>query len=120
MLSGKKLALLLTAVVMTGCASTEPKSTLYSWNDYQPTIYQYYQQDKVSPEEQIASLNEAIEKAKAKNKPVPPGLHAQLGLLYSNTGRGNEARQQFETEKAQFPESASFMDLLLSKNKGKS
>ncbi|MBJ7222229.1 MULTISPECIES: DUF4810 domain-containing protein [unclassified Brenneria] len=116
MLSHKKIVLLLAATVMAGCVS-EPK-TIYSWDKYQPTLYQYYQQDKVSPEEQIASLTESIEKAKAKNKPVPPGLHAQLGLLYVNTGRDGEARQQFETEKVKFPESAPFMDFLLSKNKG--
>lgn len=113
---GKKVVLLLAATVLAGCA-TEPK-TIYSWDNYQPTLYQYYQQDKTSPEEQITALNLALEKAKAKNKPVPPGLHAQLGLLYANTGRGSEARQQFETEKAQFPESAPYMDFLLSKNKG--
>lgn len=116
MLSHKKIVLLVAAAVLTGCAS-EPQ-TIYHWEKYQPTLYEYYQQDKVSPEEQIASLKESIEKAKAKNKPVPPGLYAQLGLLYANTGHDVEARQQFETEKAHFPESASFMDFLLSKNKG--
>lgn len=117
MLSHKKIALLLAAAVLAGCAAKP--DTLYSWDKYQTTVYQYYQQDKFSPEEQIASLKESIEKAKAKNKPVPPGLYAQLGLLYANTGHEGEARQQFETEKAQFPESAPFMDFLLSKNKGK-
>ncbi|GKX44200.1 DUF4810 domain-containing protein [Pectobacterium carotovorum] len=116
MLSHKKIVLLLAAAVLAGCASA-PK-TIYSWDKYQPALYDYYQQDKVSPEQQILSLNESIEKAKAANKPVPPGLYAQLGLLYANTGRDSEARQQFETEKAKFPESAPFMDFLLSKNKG--
>lgn len=116
MFYGKKGLLLVAAMVLAGCVK-QPQ-TIYSWDDYQPTLYQYYQQDKTSPEEQIAALNQSIEKAKAKNKPVPPGLHAQLGLLYANTGRDGEARQQFETEKAQFPESASYMDFLLSKNKG--
>ncbi|MCG8708532.1 DUF4810 domain-containing protein [Brenneria sp. 4F2] len=116
MLSHKKIVLLVAATILASCAS-EPK-TIYHWERYQPTIYEYYQQDKVSPEEQIASLQASMEKAKAKNKPVPPGLHAQLGLLYANTGRDGEARQQFAAEKAQFPESAPFMDFLLSKNKG--
>ncbi|GAB7194560.1 DUF4810 domain-containing protein [Dickeya oryzae] len=117
MLFNKKIVLLLAATLLAGCASA-PK-TIYSWDNYQNTIYQYYQQDKTSPEEQIASLQKSIDVAKSQNKPVPPGLHAQLGLLYAKTGRGVDARQQFETEKSLFPESAPFMDFLLSKNKGK-
>lgn len=120
MFSGKKIALLLAATVLAGCASSKTDTSIYGWEGYQPAIHDYYQQDKVGPEQQIAALNETIEKTKAKNKLVPPGLHAQLGLLYSNTGHGTEARQQFELEKAQFPESAAYMDFLLSKNKGAS
>ncbi|WJV53886.1 DUF4810 domain-containing protein [Pectobacteriaceae bacterium CE90] len=113
MLFNKKTVLLLTISALAGCASA-PKTT-YSWDNYQSTLYQYYQQDKASPEEQIASLNKSLDIAKAKNKPVPPGLHAQLGLLYAKTGNTGNARQQFEAEKTQFPESAPFMDFLLSK-----
>ena len=53
------------------------------------------------------------DRAKAKNKPVPPGLHAQLGLLYVDTSRPDLAFQQFNAEKNQFPESAAYMDFLM-------
>jgi hypothetical protein len=43
-----------------------------------------------------------------------PGFHAHLGYLYFQTGKLDQARQEFETEKAEFPESAVFMDRLLS------
>lgn len=59
-----------------------------------------------------------MEQAKAKNKPVPPGLHAQLGLLYADTSRPDLALQQFNTEKTLFPESAAYMDYLM-RNKAK-
>ncbi|NRN27953.1 DUF4810 domain-containing protein [Photorhabdus heterorhabditis] len=112
----KKMGLLLAATVLVGCVN-QPK-TIYEWGQYEPTIYQYYQQDKMGFEEQLQALQQVIEKAKAKAKPVPPGLHAQMGLLYSKTGRVSEAFHQFEAEKTLFPESAPFMDFLLSKNKG--
>ncbi len=118
MFSVKKAALLLMVTVLAGCATQPTKTSIYSWGGYQSSLHDYYQQGKVGPEQQITALNQVIETAKSQNKLVPPGLHAQLGLLYANNGRGSEARQQFEAEKAQFPESATYMDLLLSKNKG--
>ncbi len=111
-----KGGLITLALLLAGCAS-HPK-TVYNWDQYQTTVYQYYQSDKVGPEQQIASLKESIEKSRATNKLVPPGLHAQLGLLYANTGHTDQAFQEFNTEKTLFPESAAYMDFLLKKNKG--
>ena len=52
-----------------------------------------------SPEQQIATLKEIVEKSRAKDKAVPPGLHAQLGLLYSKIGNDGQAMNEFNTEK---------------------
>lgn len=112
-----KGGLITLLLLLAGC-STKADKSLYNWDNYQTTVYQYYQGDKVGPEEQIASLKESIEKSRATNKAVPPGLHAQLGLLYANTGHTDLAFQEFNTEKSLFPESATYMDFLL-KNKGK-
>ena len=106
---------LLAATLLAGCAA--PK-TLYNWDGYQTSIYQYYQQDGLSPEQQILTLKEIAEKSRAKNKAVPPGLHAQLGLLYSKTGNTGQAMTEFNTEKTLFPESAPFMNFLMAKDKG--
>jgi len=111
-----KGGLITLALLLAGCAKQDDK-LLYNWDKYQTTVYQYYQGDKVGPEQQIASLKESIEKSRATNKAVPPGLHAQLGLLYANTGHTDLAFQEFNTEKSLFPESATYMDFLL-KNKG--
>lgn len=112
-----KGGLITLLLLLAGC-STNANKSLYNWDNYQTTVYQYYQGDKGGPEEQIASLKESIEKSRATNKAVPPGLHAQLGLLYANTGHTDLAFQEFNTEKSLFPESATYMDFLL-KNKGK-
>ncbi|MDR0806377.1 MAG: DUF4810 domain-containing protein [Enterobacteriaceae bacterium] len=107
---------LLVVLFLGGCA--QPSKNLYYWGDYQNTVYRYYQSDKVAPEQQIASLQEVVEKSKATNLPVPPGLHAHLGMLYSNTGHSELAITEFGLEKSLFPESAVFMDSLINKSKG--
>ncbi|QXH56512.1 DUF4810 domain-containing protein [Pseudomonas maumuensis] len=101
--------LLLGSVLLAGCNS--PK-TLYQWESYQPQVYGYLKGD--SKEEQATALERDLEKIKAKNGAVPPGYHAQLGLLYSSLGKDDQMIQQFRTEKALFPESAAYMDFLMS------
>jgi hypothetical protein len=100
----------LLALSMIGCAPP----TLYSWGHYEELIYvSYAAPGKASPELQVEKLEEDYQKARAQNKPVPPGFHAHLGYLYFQLGKLDQARQEFETEKAQFPESAVFIDRLL-------
>lgn len=112
----KIISPVLLAVLLAGCATKAP-TRIYAWDNYQDALYQYYTTAS-SPQEQIATLNQVIETARASGKQVPPGLHAQLGLLYSNTGQMELALAQFNAEKTQFPESAAYIDFLTSKNKG--
>jgi len=101
--------LVLGCTLLAGCSG--PK-TLYQWESYQPQVYGYLKGD--SKEEQITALERDLEKIKAKNGAVPPGYHAQLGLLYSSLGKDDQMIQQFRTEKALFPESTAYMDFLMS------
>lgn len=101
--------LLLGSLLLAGCNA--PKS-LYQWESYQPQVYGYLKGE--SKEEQVTALERDLEKIKAKNGAVPPGYHAQLGLLYSSLGKDDQMMQQFRTEKALFPESAAYMDFLMS------
>ncbi|MDF2487608.1 MAG: lipoprotein [Pseudomonas sp.] len=100
--------LLLGSLLLAGCAG--PK-TLYQWESYQPQVYGYLKGD--SKEQQVIALERDLEKIKAKNGAVPPGYHAQLGLLYSSLGKDDQMIQQLRTEKALFPESATYMDFLM-------
>lgn len=99
---------LLGSILLSGC--TGPK-TLYQWEGYQPQVYQYFKGE--SKEAQAEALEGDLQKIRAKNGAVPPGYHAQLGLLYSSLGKDDQMVQQFQTEKALFPESAAYMDFLL-------
>jgi hypothetical protein len=86
----------------------------YYWGHYEALIYASYSTPgKVSPEMQVEKLEQDYQQARAANKPVPPGFHAYLGFLYFQLGKMDQAKQEFMTEKANFPESAVFMDRLL-------
>lgn len=108
-------AVLLGSLCATGCATRA--KPLYYWGEYQPQVYEYFKGDGNSPEQQIAKLEETVQKARATDAMLPPGYHAHLGLLYMKTGKEDQVKQQFETEKTLFPESAPFMDFLLNKFK---
>ena len=97
-------------ILLVGCA----KPTLYSWGSYEELIYlSYATPDKVSPQMQVEQLEQDYQKARAEDKRMHPGFHAHLGYLYFQLGKLDQARQELETEKAEFPESAVFVDRLL-------
>jgi hypothetical protein len=98
------------AVLAGGCAAP----TIYSWGNYEDLVYvSYSRPDKATPELQVAQMEADYRKARSANKPVPPGFHAHLGYLYYRLGKLDQAQQEFQREKALFPESAVFMDRLL-------
>ena len=99
--------------LLAGCQAPGPQS-IYVWGHYQELIYtSYAEPGKVPPELQVEKLEEDFQKARAADRPVPPGFHAHLGVLYYQLGKPDQAYQEFQTEKANFPESAVFMDRLL-------
>lgn len=108
------LPAMLAAMLATGCATQN--QGLYQWGSYEDQIYAMYSEGgKVSPQEQIAKLEENLEKARAANRSLPPGYHAHLGYLYFQTGLLDKAAAAFETEKLLFPESRSYMDRLIAR-----
>ena len=103
------IPLLVLVLAAAGCAQLH-----YYWGHYENSIYvSFTQPGKLPPEKQIEDLEADYQKARAQNKPVPPGFHAHLGNLYYQIGKGDQARQEFETEKTQFPESKVFMDRMI-------
>jgi hypothetical protein len=107
--------LLSAGAMLTGCVS-QPQP-LYYWNGYQDQVYAHFKGDTSSPQEQVAALEATLQEARAKDRALPPGFHAHLGMLYAELGKPDQVRQQFETEKTLFPESAPYMDLLLNNAK---
>jgi hypothetical protein len=109
--------MVLAFLLLGGC--TQGHKPLYTWGQYQPSLYAYYQKDTSTVQEQIIALKETLERSQAENRPVPPGFHAHLGLLHATLGAGDLARQEFITEKTLFPESEQYMDFLLSSKEQK-
>ena len=102
--------------VLQGCAQA-PKQ-LYNWGNYQAIVYDGFKGDGKSPQEQIDGMNAQLEKIKASNTIAPPGFHAHLGYLLIKVGRDADGVSHLEQEKVLFPESAKFVEMLLSKSKG--
>lgn len=102
----------MAAALLAGCASRP--QPIYYWGNFQDHQYAYFKGEK-GPEDGIQGLEKIKEEAKAKGKPVPPGLQAHLGLLYGQTGRTDLLEQNLLAERESFPESSIYLDFLLKK-----
>lgn len=103
--------LLVGLFLFAGCA--QKPQTLYYWGNYQPEVYTHLQGEGKGVQEQIASLDETMQKASAEGKQLPPGYHAHLALLHLENGHLEQFKNHLETEKALFPESRGYIDFLL-------
>lgn len=110
----QRLALIGT-LALVGCAQPGPKQ-LYQWDGYQSAVYQYLKSYGGEPGAQIAALEAQLQKNQANGVASPPGMRAHLGLLHAKMGDEDAARRYLEAEKAQFPESATYVDFLLKNN----
>jgi hypothetical protein len=113
---GLTLATLMVGVLLTtGCAN-RPQA-LYQWGNYQGQVYEHFKTQGQAPEAQIQVLEADLQKIAASGAKAPPGYHAHLGMLYSFAGRSDQAVQSLMKERALFPESAAYVDFLLTKLK---
>ena len=95
-----------------GCAN----KSLYYWGNYESVVYKSFSKPGEMPSErQIEIFLADFERAQAANMAMPPGWHANLGVLYFETGQLDLAHKQLTTEKKLFPESKVFVDNLLKK-----
>ncbi len=100
------------ACVLAGCATRQTQ--LYTWGDYEDVVYRSYAAPgKYPAQSQVETLEKDYQEARAANRRMPPGWHAYLGYLYFQLGKADQARQEFMTEKSEFPESAQLMDRLI-------
>ncbi|MBS3952013.1 MAG: DUF4810 domain-containing protein [Methylomicrobium sp.] len=104
----------LSCLMVSGCG-TPP---LYHWGDYEDIIYEMYSEPgSADPATQVAQLREDMGIASNSGKRVPPGVHAHLGYMYYLQGDTQSAFLEFAVEKQLFPESAVFIDNLMSRVK---
>ncbi len=103
----KRFTLLIgVSFIMLGCSTSK-----YYWGHYENGLYKYYKEPAMIKTYTI-QLAKVIAKGEPKNR-VPPGLHAEYGYILMIQGQKNEARIQFEKEKATWPESTRLMNILI-------
>ncbi len=95
--------------LLSGCATPVPP--LYNWGPYESQVNAHFKGE--SPESQILVLEKHASETKAKGLLLPPGYMAHLGLLYGKVGRDDDFANALKLEKEQFPESATYIDKLL-------
>ena len=107
--SMKVFPIALLCVLMTGCAT---RTGLYQWGGYDAMLYQSYK----NPEKAVEfrqGLELHITKMEASNQKVAPGLYAELGTLYLQTGDNTKAVSMYKKERDAWPESSGLMDSLI-------
>jgi hypothetical protein len=109
------LVVFFTTLFLFGCKTTDP---IYYYGEYPKAVYSYFNVNDVSVSQQITILEGVVEQAGGNNKPVPPGLHAHLGMLYFEAGNTAQGLTNFEQEKALFPESVAYIDFLINNMAG--
>lgn len=105
--------ILLASVIVLSVAGCQTTETQYHYGQYSNAVYSYFKAGEVTVAEQITILEQVIEEAAANSKPIAPGIHAHLGMLYFETGDTALGTQHFDREKALFPESVHYIDFLL-------
>jgi hypothetical protein len=102
----------ISSYLLTGCISA-PQNT-YHWGQYEQLLHDMYiDPGKATPVIQIEKLSTDIQQAEALGKPVPPGVYAHLGFMYSLEGNTTAATNAFDTERSLYPDSQTLIDGML-------
>ena len=104
-------------LILSSCTTTT--TTLYSWNDYTNSSYQYYKQQTPESTARLMKTYEAmIKKPNGSRKTIPPGICAEYGYFLIQNGKKDEGVAMFKREKELYPESSVFMDRLIKQFEG--
>lgn len=107
---------IMTGSILSGCA-TGP-SDQYYWGGYEGLINDMYvNAGKATPQVQIEKITQDIQKAENAGKPVPPGVYAHLGFMYSLEGNNVSATAAFNEEKALYKDSEVLINGMLERAK---
>jgi hypothetical protein len=106
-----RLALLSALLLIGGCHAHE---STYYWGEYQSLLYKMHEAPgEAAPVRQVELLSKDVQVAAGKGKPVPPGVLVHRGYMNLLLGRPDLAMVDFQAEKTRYPESAVFIDRLI-------
>lgn len=99
-------------LLLASCSST----SMYDTSGYKHCVYQMTATpDAVEVDMQIATMEGVLERARAADQRVAPGIHAHLGYLYSLRGDMDSTLAAFLSEKELYPEATVYIDGLLAR-----
>jgi hypothetical protein len=101
-------AITLMAMVLGGCVS----QPTYQWGGYENMLYAGYK-DPTKMEELKVGLEAHIAAMDSSKQKVAPGLFAELGTLYLQSGNSDKARTLYVRERDAWPESAGLMNAMI-------
>lgn len=106
----KLVIVALTATLLCGCASQR----IYNWGGYDDALYASYK-DPTKTEALRTKLQTHIEAMESSKQKVAPGLYAELGTLYLQSGARTTAADFYRKERDAWPESAQLMNSLITR-----
>lgn len=104
-----RLLLLFFAASLCGCA----QQPLYAWGPFENVINRALQGGR-NVNGEILRMEQFARSAAMRGQKLPPGYHAQLGLLYVEAGNEDRMEAEYLQEKSLYPVSGPFMNFLLS------
>jgi len=104
----KVLFIAAAVATLSGCAAP----TLYNWGGYDDALYSSYK-DPSKSEALRLKLEAHIAAMDTAGTKVAPGLYAELGTLYLQSGAKSKAAEMYAKERQAWPESAQLMTALI-------
>ena len=102
------LALTVMVLILGGCVAPSK----YQWGGYESMLYAGYK-DPNKMEEMKLGLERHIEAMDKSNQKIPPGLLAELGTLYLQSGASDKAVALYARERDTWPESKGLMTAMI-------
>lgn len=95
-------------VALGGCVTP----SLYQWGGYEEALYAGYK-DPTKVEALRLKLEAHIAEMEKSAQKVAPGLYAELGTLYLQTGSSDKAIAMYSRERDTWPESKGLMTTMI-------
>jgi len=102
------LLILPIVLVFGGCAAP----SLYQWGGYDQALYAGYK-DPTKMESLRLKLEAHIAEMEKSKQKVAPGLYAELGTLYLQSGASDKAINLYSLERDTWPESRGLMTAMI-------
>lgn len=98
----------MASAILGGCAAP----SIYNWGGYESMLYAGYK-DPTKMEAMRVGLEAHIVELENTRQKAPPGIYAELGTLYLQSGSSDKAIAMYTRERNTWPESKGLMDAMI-------